>query len=151
MDDLRAAVAHGTSWLWAFVDVANDDLRIGRPADALRLTNGILAGPMREYSGPRPEEAVAYLLQARAIAKALLGQPKDWVLEDFDAALKLLPTDPNISLNRKKAAGGAKVTPSEWDHLAPAHDEPGTLVNRLADYFAAKQRAHIESSQLALA
>jgi tetratricopeptide (TPR) repeat protein len=120
--DLNMAVRRGVRSILPFVILARQALLAGAYGEALRLAVAAVDQP-----GSNRPRAEAYM--TIGIAQAELGQPREWVLQNFDQALALDPANQVIKENRDLATAlpTAKsrrpararrpqqpVTPSDW-------------------------------------
>jgi tetratricopeptide (TPR) repeat protein len=95
--DLRAAARLDVAAIWPYLLLARQALQSAAPGEALRF-----ALAAEQQPGPAPARAEVY--EAIAISLAELGQPQERVLENFDKALALDPTNARIRENREIAA-----------------------------------------------
>jgi tetratricopeptide (TPR) repeat protein len=95
--DFAAAAAHyGVASIWPYLVLARHFLQTGVPGEALKMA-------LSASRQPGPTHARADVYEAIGIALALLGQPQARVLETFDQALALDPTNDRIRRNRQIA------------------------------------------------
>lgn len=111
LQDFQAAVRFGASSIWAWHILSRHALVSGTNGDALRLA---LRGADR--AGPSPVRAEVY--ETIAIALANLGQPLDWVRQNFATAAQLDPTNERIRQNQEIALSLAEApnarAPKDW-------------------------------------
>jgi tetratricopeptide (TPR) repeat protein len=122
--DFVNAVHHGTPVIWPYLLLARHAFDSGAFAQTLRYAN---AG--QDMPGPNSARADLYELIAMALAQ--LNQPPDWVLQNFDEALKLDPANARIQENRSiaKAFAAARRGPGARPNLRqPTRSELVQLV-----------------------
>jgi tetratricopeptide (TPR) repeat protein len=103
--DLVMAVRLGVAALSPYLLLAQHAFQQGAFGEALRL-----ALAAEHQPGTARARAVVYATIAMALAE--LGQPHERVLENFDTALALDPTNESIRENRAIAAALARQSPS---------------------------------------
>jgi tetratricopeptide (TPR) repeat protein len=130
LSDFAEAIRRGTTEFWPYFYLARHALQ--QRAWSLALMNasraaGLPAKPVEEPAN----RAETY--EIIAIAQAALGQPAQLVLDNFNAAIAIDPTNERIQRNSKLArtlldepAGGVHL---RWD-LGRAPDTPTPLVPR---------------------
>jgi tetratricopeptide (TPR) repeat protein len=96
LSDFSSAVRYGVASFWPFFFLSRHALRQARWADALASANRAL-----EYSAVPIALAEAY--EMIAIAQSYLGLPAEVVVETFDRAVALAPSNDRIRHNREVA------------------------------------------------
>ena len=132
LNDFAAAARLGVAAIWPYLVLAGHFLHRGVPGEALRMALSASRQP-----GPPRARAVAY--DAIGIALAELGQPQERVLENFDQALALDPTNDRIRRNRETALSQPQSRRVGRRQFAPApiksdnlrRDRGRDLVNRM--------------------
>jgi tetratricopeptide (TPR) repeat protein len=112
LSDLSTAARLGVASIWPYLLLARNALQSGAFGEALRLA---LAAEQQ----PGPAVARADVYEMIAIALTELGQPQQRVLENFDKALALAPTNERIRENRGIAL--ALSIPSRAKRASPFH------------------------------
>jgi tetratricopeptide (TPR) repeat protein len=111
LQDFQAAVRSGASSIWAWHIMSRHALVAGANGDALRLA-------LQAANRAGPPQVRAEVYETIAIALANLGQPLDWVLQNFATASQLDPTNERIRHNygiaRELAEAPSPRPPREW-------------------------------------
>jgi tetratricopeptide (TPR) repeat protein len=123
--DFQGAVRLGARSIWAWHILSRHALVAGANGDALRLA-------LRAADRAGPSSVRAEVYETIAIALANLGQPLDWVLQNFATALRLDPTNERIRHNQGIALALAETpgarTVKDWQRsLTIDRVHPGRL------------------------
>jgi tetratricopeptide (TPR) repeat protein len=132
-DSARAAQL-GAASAWPYFILARYALLRGMYGEALR--QAILAS--RHQAGATTVQAEIYELIA--IAQAQLGQPVSVVVENFDRACALDPTNERIRKNRELARRGSTSTPLRTQLQPPPSRVPPEVIRRALDGEVAVQQ-----------
>jgi tetratricopeptide (TPR) repeat protein len=120
LSDFASAVRHGAASFWPYFFLSRHALQERAWADALRWANRAL-----EFAAVPIAQAEAY--EAIAIAQSNLGFPAEVVVENFDRAVALAPSNDRIRHNREVARRMQNTSQARADLQAELHqpeDEP---------------------------
>jgi tetratricopeptide (TPR) repeat protein len=109
LQDFQAAVRFDANSIWAWHILSRHALVAGANGDALRLA-------LRAADRAGPSQIRAEVFETIAIALANLGQPLNWVLQNFTTALQLDPASERIRHNHGIALALAEAPDTRKVH-----------------------------------
>jgi tetratricopeptide (TPR) repeat protein len=122
--DFASAVRYGATSFWPFFFLSRHALHERDWAAALEYANRAL-----EFAAAPIAQAEAY--EVIGIAQSYLGGPAELVVEYFDRAVDLAPSNDRIRYNREVAREARGVSGARADLLAELHLPEGELARRV--------------------
>ena len=149
IEDFEKAISFRTRWGWAYASVARHQLERGEYSKALATCNKAI-----HMNSIEPIEARAALHEFRAIAQAILRQPKQRIEDDYRIARALVPNDDNIRHRQLKVESMTSdllknmVTGKYFRSFAPVSTRPASHVylDTIAQALTSQGAALVESS-----